>query len=113
MTTLSADQAHHSHPASPSTPASADPLRGLSADEIVATREVLTAAGLVQESTRFVYVGVDDITATLAKVTARGGTIRFPRFEVPGRVVLAVFNDPAGNSIGLVEMENGKTKVPR
>ena len=60
-----------------------------------------------------VYVGVDDITATLAKVTARGGTIRFPRFEVPGRVVLAVFNDPAGNSIGLVEMENGKTKVPR
>ena len=60
-----------------------------------------------------VYVGVDDITATLAKVKERGGTIRYPRFEVPGRVVLAVFNDPAGNSVGLVEMENGKAKVPR
>ena len=60
-----------------------------------------------------VYVGVNDITATLAKVKERGGTIRFPRLEVPGRVVLAVFNDPAGNSVGLVEMENGKAKVPK
>ena len=59
-----------------------------------------------------VYVGVDDITATLAKVKERGGTVRFPRFEVPGRVVLAVFKDPAGNSVGLVELENGKAKVP-
>jgi len=49
-----------------------------------------------------VYVGVDDITATLAKV----------KDEVPGRVVLAVFKDPAGNSVGLVELENGKPKVP-
>ena len=59
-----------------------------------------------------VYVGVDDITATLAKVVARGGTVRYPRFEVPGRVVLGVFKDPAGNSVGLVELENGKAKVP-
>jgi len=28
-------------------------------------------------------------------------------------VVLAVFQDPAGNSVGLVEMENGKAKVPK
>jgi uncharacterized protein len=60
-----------------------------------------------------VYVGVDDINATLAKVKERGGTIRYPRFEVPGRVVLAVFKDPAGNSVGLVEMENGKAKIPK
>jgi predicted enzyme related to lactoylglutathione lyase len=60
-----------------------------------------------------VYVGVDDITATLAKVKERGGTIRFPRLEVPGRVVLALFNDPAGNSVGLVEMENGKARIPK
>lgn len=68
MTTMSAAQAHHSHAAhapaavpAPSTRAgSDDPLRGLTADEIVATREVLAAAGLVQESTRFVYVGVDE-----------------------------------------------------
>ena len=60
-----------------------------------------------------VYIGVDDINATLAKVKERGGTIRYPRFEVPGRVVLALFKDPAGNSVGLVEMENGKPKVPK
>ena len=65
------------------------------------------------EAETIVYVGVDDITATLARVKERGGTIRFPRFEVPGRVVLAVFKDPAGNSVGLVELEKGKAKVPR
>ena len=65
------------------------------------------------EAETIVYVGVNDINATLAKVKERGGTIRFPRFEVPGRVVLAVFKDPAGNSVGLVEMENGKAKVPK
>ena len=59
-----------------------------------------------------VYVGVTDVTATLKKVVASGGTIRYPRFEVPGRVILGVFKDPAGNSVGLVEMENGKAKVP-
>jgi hypothetical protein len=26
--------------------------------------------------------------------------------------VLGLFKDPAGNSVGLVEMENGKAKVP-
>jgi uncharacterized protein len=60
-----------------------------------------------------IYVGVADVTATLQKVVARGGTIRYPRFEVPGRVVLGMFKDPAGNSVGLVEMENGKAKVPK
>ncbi|HEU0181084.1 MAG TPA: tyramine oxidase, partial [Agromyces mariniharenae] len=68
MTTMSAAQAHHSHAAptpaavpAPSTRAGADdPLRGLTADEIVEAREVLAAAGLVQDSTRFVYVGVDE-----------------------------------------------------
>ena len=59
-----------------------------------------------------VYVGVDDINATLEKVTANGGTVRYPRFEVPGRVILGLFRDPAGNSVGLVEMEDGRAKVP-
>jgi predicted enzyme related to lactoylglutathione lyase len=50
--------------------------------------------------------------APVEKVVANGGSIRYPRFEVPGRVVLGVFTDPAGNSVGLVEMEDGKAKVP-
>ena len=58
------------------------------------------------------YIGVADITTTLQKVTTHGGTIRYPRTEVRGRVVLGMFKDPAGNSVGLVEMENGTAKIP-
>jgi predicted enzyme related to lactoylglutathione lyase len=59
-----------------------------------------------------IYFGVPDVTAALTKVQANGGTIQAPRFEVPGRVILGLFKDPAGNRVGLVEMENGKAKVP-
>jgi predicted enzyme related to lactoylglutathione lyase len=58
------------------------------------------------------YIGVADVAATLAEVVANGGTIDAPRFEVPGVVVLGLFKDPAGNPMALVEMENGKAKVP-
>ena len=81
-------------------------------DVMTAVSSPLPASIGKGEAETIVYVGVDDITTTLAKVKERGGTIRFPRIEVPGRVVLAVFKDPAGNSVGLVELENGKVKVP-
>lgn len=58
------------------------------------------------------YIGVSDVTATLKKAESLGGTIRYPRFEVPGVAVLGILKDPAGNSIGLVEMQGGKAKVP-
>ena len=58
------------------------------------------------------YIGVDDVTATLAQIKARGGKINVPRFEVPGVVILGLFQDPAGNAMGLVEMKGGKPKVP-
>jgi predicted enzyme related to lactoylglutathione lyase len=61
---------------------------------------------------KILYVGVDDVTATLAKVTANGGSIIQPRFEVKGVVVLGLFKDPAGNSMGLVELKDGKPKIP-
>ena len=64
------------------------------------------------EAETIVYVGVDDITATLAKVKAQRRHDPISAIRGPGRVVLAVFKDPAGNSVGLVEMENGKAKVP-
>jgi predicted enzyme related to lactoylglutathione lyase len=58
------------------------------------------------------YFGVPDVTATLAKVAAAGGAIAVPRFEVPGVVVLGLFNDPAGNRLGLVEMNGDAPKIP-
>src|SRR5262245_3644593 len=69
-------------------------------DMVAAVSSPLPANISKGETETIVYVGVDDITATLAKVKERGGTIRFPRLEVSGRVVLAVFKDPAGNSVG-------------
>ena len=56
------------------------------------------------------YIGVPDITAALEKIEAAGGKTDVPRFEVPGTVVLGLFFDPAGNHMGLVEM-NGDAPV--
>lgn len=80
----------------------------------VATTVAPPLTGTIAEGAAetILYVGVPDIAETLQKVEANGGSIRYPRFEVPGRVVLGIFKDPAGNSVGLVEMENGKAKVP-
>ena len=61
---------------------------------------------------RVVYVGVADIAATLAKVAANGAAVVIPRTVVPGVVILALFKEPAGNRMGLVEMDGDKPKVP-
>jgi predicted enzyme related to lactoylglutathione lyase len=61
---------------------------------------------------RLLYVGVPDIDAALGEIGARGGSVVFPRYVVPGVVVLALFKDPAGNRMGLVEMDGARPKVP-
>lgn len=58
------------------------------------------------------YIGVPDISVKLSDVSANGGTVEVERFEVPGVVVLGLFRDPAGNPMGLVEMEGDAPKVP-
>lgn len=61
---------------------------------------------------KMIYLGVEDVDLALAQVEANGGRIDAPRFAVPGVVVLGLFRDPAGNRMGLVEMEGGKPKIP-
>jgi uncharacterized protein len=62
---------------------------------------------------RVLYVGVPDIDATLATIKAHGGSVVFGRTTVPGVVILALFKDPAGNRMGLVELDGGgKPIVP-
>lgn len=59
------------------------------------------------------YIGVKDVTSTLAKIVEHGGKVQAPRFEVKGVVILGLFLDSAGNFMGLVEMgEDGRAKVP-
>ncbi|MEM7329097.1 MAG: hypothetical protein AAF437_10175 [Pseudomonadota bacterium] len=58
------------------------------------------------------YIGVPDVTAALADIEAAGGKTDVPRFEVPGMVVLGLFFDPAGNRMGLVEMQGNSPTIP-
>lgn len=59
-----------------------------------------------------VYVGVPDVGACLSLIEQSGGSVDMPRFEVPGVVVLGLFKDPAGNPMGLVEMDGDRPRVP-
>ena len=59
-----------------------------------------------------VYVGVPDVSETLSQIKRAGGTIDAPRFEVVGVVILGLFRDPAGNPMGLVEMDGDVLRIP-
>ena len=48
-----------------------------------------------------VYVGCDDIEATLAKAESLGGKTIVPKSEIPGTGWFAMFSDPTGNVVGL------------
>lgn len=59
-----------------------------------------------------IYIGVPDVTKHLSLIEREGGTVDAPRFEVPGVVVLGLFRDPAGNPLGLVEMDGDDPRIP-
>jgi predicted enzyme related to lactoylglutathione lyase len=54
-----------------------------------------------------VYIGTDDIDASLAKVKSHGGKVVAPKMEIPGVGWFAIFSDPAGNHVALF------TNLPR
>ncbi|MEL7043902.1 MAG: VOC family protein [Pseudomonadota bacterium] len=59
-----------------------------------------------------IYIGVPDVSDCLSRIVAAGGTIDAPRFEVQGVVVLGLFRDPAGNPMGLVELDGEHLRIP-
>jgi predicted enzyme related to lactoylglutathione lyase len=56
-----------------------------------------------------VYVGTDDINATLARVEKLGGKAIHPRSEIPGYGYWAFFSDLTGNTVGLFEATSEQT----
>ncbi len=50
-----------------------------------------------------IYLSVPDINATLKHIVASGGSVAMPRTVIPNIVTIAIFKDPAGNRVGLVE----------
>ncbi len=59
-----------------------------------------------------IYIGVADVSEALERINQAGGSVDVARFEVPGVVVLGLFRDPAGNPMGLVEMDGDRPRVP-
>jgi predicted enzyme related to lactoylglutathione lyase len=55
-----------------------------------------------------IYVAVDDLQGMLDKAVSLGGKVITPVTEVPGMVIFAQFQDPAGNIVGLVKNEMPK-----
>ncbi len=51
------------------------------------------------------YVQVADIDSTLELIETAGGTTVTPKTEIPDIVTFALFKDPAGNLVGIVEGE--------
>ena len=52
-----------------------------------------------------IYVQVSDIDAKLAEIEEHGGTTVVPKTEIPDMVTFALFHDPSGNLVGIVEGE--------
>ena len=78
----------------------------------VAILSRLSAAIRRDPAEKRLYLGVDDVAQTLSAIEAAGGSVDAQRFEVKGMVVLGLFRDPAGNPMGLVEIEDGELKIP-
>ena len=50
-------------------------------------------------------IDVDDLDASIEKVTAAGGQIAMPKMAVEGIGWLAYFLDPGNNVIGMMQMD--------
>ena len=53
-----------------------------------------------------VYIGTDDIEASLAKIESLGGKTLAPSMEIPGTGWFAFFADPSGNKLALYKSMN-------
>jgi predicted enzyme related to lactoylglutathione lyase len=52
---------------------------------------------------KILYIAVPDIDAALNQIASAGGRVSLPRTVIPDVVTFALFLDPAGNRMGLVE----------
>ena len=52
-----------------------------------------------------IYLGVPDVDAALKAISASGGSTVMPKMIVPNVATFAIFKDPAGNRMGLVEIK--------
>ncbi len=51
------------------------------------------------------YIQVDDVAASLETIEKLGGKTVMPAMDVPDGPTIGLFNDPQGNTIGLVKTD--------
>lgn len=56
---------------------------------------------MVSSGSVLIYVGTDDIDASLAKAEQLGGATIVPKTQIPGVGWFGIFSDPTGNRVGL------------
>lgn len=49
------------------------------------------------------YIKVEDIEAKLDEISAHGGSVIMPRTQIGEEKAIALFSDPQGNRIGIIE----------
>jgi hypothetical protein len=56
------------------------------------------------------YIQTDDVEGHLARIEATGGKTLMPGQDIPGVGIIALFNDPTGNLVGLLQpaMQGGQ-----
>jgi predicted enzyme related to lactoylglutathione lyase len=54
-------------------------------------------------ATLTVFVATDDLDTMLASVAKNGGVLLFPPMDLPNGERIAMINDPAGTTIGLIQ----------
>jgi len=87
---------------------------GFSTSVLSPTISPATLMGVIRQdpAETLFYLGVEDIASKMLEIVEKGGAIDQARFEVPDVAVVGLFKDPAGNRVGLVEVEGGKVKIP-
>ena len=68
---------------------------------------LIERAAALNRGGTLIVLGVDDLDAYIAKVTAAGSEIVTPRTAIPGVGYFANFRDTEGNVVGMFEDDNG------
>lgn len=53
--------------------------------------------------TVLLYISTDDLDASVAKIEAAGGQVIMPKYEIPMVGWMAIFQDPSGNNLALMQ----------
>ena len=68
---------------------------------------LIERAAALNHGGTLIVLGVDDLDAYIAKVSAAGSEIVTPRTAIPGFGYFANFRDTEGNVVGMFEDDNG------